>query len=225
MGPNANIYILDDHPLIREAVSEIITGQEGLDFAGGTGASEQALRALSSLSVDLIILDLSLGAGLEGLHLVARLRERFPNLRILINSMYDESLFAERCLRSGAHGYVNKRERSSILVEAIRAILRGEMYLSAELQKRLMLTYLQGGPTTRMEDLLTDRELEVFQMLGWGFNTQEISRRLGLSKSTIETHRGNLKVKLSVTSSTHLIRKAVQWVLYQQTEPPDSRVD
>ena len=207
------VLIVDDHPLVRRGLSALIGSEPGLAVVAEAGSCRAALEALDSVRPDLVIVDLALGAE-DGLDLVKMIRLRHPETPVLVLSMYEESLYAERCLKAGAMGYVSKRQLDDELLAALRALIRGETYLTAELQRCLVAKYAAGqGPGSEsVPDALSDRELQVFRLLGEGLGTREIAEHLHLSTKTIESHREHIKKKLGLKCSTELVRRAVQWV-------------
>ncbi|PYJ99585.1 MAG: DNA-binding response regulator [Verrucomicrobia bacterium] len=186
------VLLVDDHPVVREGLAERINRERDLVVCGEAQNAREALRAVASLQPDIVILDLSLPKG-HGLELVKDLRTLHPDLRVVVFSMHDESVFAERALRAGAHGYVMKQEPPERLLVAIRTVLRGD-YLTHSVAR------------------LSDRELEIFQLIGQGVSTRKIADRLGRSIKTIETHRTRIKEKLAVKSAAELVHRATCWV-------------
>ncbi len=207
------ILIVDDHPLVRRGLTALIESEPGLAVVAEASSCCGALEAIDRTRPDLVIVDLALGTE-DGLDLIKKLRLRNIETPVLVLSMYDESLYAERCLKAGATGYITKRRLNEALLEALRSLLRGETYLSDKLQRRLVSKYVAGhkidsetGPGA-----LSDRQLQVFRLLGEGLGTRDIAERLGLSIKTIESHREHIKNKLNTRGSAELVRQAVQWV-------------
>jgi len=212
----ARILIVDDHPLVRTGLASLIEGEPDLEICGQAGSLMEALELAHTSSPDLAIVDLSIPDG-SGLELLKRLTTQHPAIKVLICSMHDEMLFAERALAAGAKGYVSKQEATAHIIEAIRQVLRGRLYLSEEMTQRLIQGAVHGEATAGATPLasLSNRELEVFEMIGRGLGTSEIANRLHLSVKTIETHREKVKRKLSLVSSSALVRYAIRWVLEQ----------
>jgi len=211
----ARIFIVDDHPLVREGLTLRISNQPGMSICGEADGEEEAYAAIMEASPDLVIIDLTLQGG-HGLELIKRLKGRCPNLKMLVVSGHNESLYAERCLRAGALGYLNKQESSTKLLDAIRTCLSGERFMSPAIAHRLIGRAIgTTTPTLSPTDSLTDRELEIFQLIGKGQATGAIAEALFLSKHTIDTHRENIKRKLAIKTGSELNRAAVQWVLEQ----------
>ena len=216
----ASIFIVDDHPLVRHGLHQLINGEPGLSVCGDAGSASEAMKLIPSPLPDLAIIDLSLPDS-HGLKLIQRLLSRYPELSILVSSMHDENLFAERALKVGAKGYINKAATGDEVIAAINQILSGKNYLSAQLVEHLALqntgNSLQSEQSEQSEQSrikqLSNRELEVFEFIGRGLSTSEIAKKLNLSIKTIESHRANIKKKLGLTSSGELARSAMQWSL------------
>jgi DNA-binding NarL/FixJ family response regulator len=208
---DARILLVDDHPIVRLGIRQMIAGEPGLSVASEAESVEQAVECIRRDPIDLAIVDLSLGHG-TGLELVRRLHEIQPNVPVLVLSMHDEILFAERALRAGARGYIMKHEAISGLVHAIRRVLSGQIYTSDRVSQSLM-ERLGGREPSSPGDLgtLTDRELEVFELIGRGASTSQIAEQLQVSVKTIETYRSNIKTKLNLKDAADLIRCAATW--------------
>lgn len=214
---SANIFIVDDHPLVRHGLCQLIDGEPNLSVCGDADSVSASLKSITSSSLpDLAIIDLSLPDG-NGLKLVKRLVTRFPELFVLISSMHDEMLFAERALKAGAKGYINKAATGDEVIDAINQILSGKIYLSAQVIEHLALQNANTNNSQPPDETgikqLSNRELEVFEFIGSGLSTGDISRKLNLSIKTIESHRANIKKKLGLNSSGELARSAMQWSL------------
>jgi DNA-binding NarL/FixJ family response regulator len=209
-----SILIVDDHPLVRRGLANIISQEKDLKVCGESASMPDAIKQLRELAPQLVIIDISLKEG-NGLELIKHIRSSHPDVKMLVCSMHDESLFAERCLRAGANGYLNKEAASERVVEAIRAIATGKPFLSEELAERLLARVVGGeDPLERSPiESLTDRELEVFGLIGEGLTTRQIAERLHLSHKTIESYRENIKTKLGLKNAAELSRHAVQWVM------------
>ena len=208
----ARIFIIDDHPLVRNGLRMLIDSESDLSVCGETDRIEGAMGLIAKCSPDLAIIDLSLPDG-NGIELVNRIKRQHPDISVLVSSMHDESLFAERVLHTGAQGYINKQEAGDQVIEAIRQILRGEVYLSEAMQQQLSLQAASGeqaAPRSPVE-LLSNRELQIFELIGQGVGTTTIADKLNLSVKTIETHRARIKRKLGLGSSIELTRRAVKW--------------
>jgi len=208
------ILIVDDHPIVREGLAARISRQPDLKVCGEAEDVLGALELVKTAHPDLVIVDLSLKTG-QGLDLIKKIKARHPDTKMLVSSMYDETLYAERSLRAGALGYINKQEVSEKIIDAIRQVLGGKIYLSPPMTERLLQRAV-GSPEELPRsavETLTDRELEVFKMIGKGMTTRHIANDLHLSVKTVETHRENIKSKLSLPNSAELSREAVQWVM------------
>jgi DNA-binding NarL/FixJ family response regulator len=207
------ILLVDDHPIVRFGVRQMVATQPDLSIGAEADTAEAALQAVKKAKADLAIVDLSLGT-MNGLELIRQLRELDPKLPVLVLSMHDEALFAERAFRSGARGYMMKQEAIDGLIHAIREVLAGRMYASERVSQEMLERVGRSAAPTPGGLLgdLTDRELEVFEMVGRGQSTAEIADRLGVSVKTIETYRSNIKTKLNLRDAADLIRYAATWV-------------
>jgi DNA-binding NarL/FixJ family response regulator len=208
------VFVVDDHPVVRDGYARLITNQPDMELAGESGDPAQALEMIEKTKPDLVLLDLSLKSG-NGLEICKLINTKYPETKVLVVSMHDETLYAERVLRAGADGYVNKAEATRKLIEAIREVLGGKYYLSPRMRERMLTRAIgvDGFEDHSPIDRLSDRELEVFEQIGSGMTTREIAANLNLSPKTIESYRENLKAKLNLTNSTELTRHAVHWVL------------
>lgn len=209
------ILIVDDHPLVRAGLHQLITDEPDFVVCGETGNVWEAVRMVKQSPPDLAIVDISLSDG-SGLDLIKRIRTVAPSVRILVASMHDESVFAERAMRAGAMGYVNKQEVAENVIKAARRILGGKLYLSPRMTDQVLLKSITGGQQYQVGsslDLLSDREMEVFDLIGRGLGTSQIAAKLSLSIKTIETHRAHIKKKLHLHSANELTMRAVQWAL------------
>jgi len=203
------IVVVDDHPLVREGLIQLISRHHDLVVCGEADSVLSAKKAVSSLKPELLILDLRLNKG-DGLELIDFLRLQYPSLRILVLSQLDQMLYAERVLRAGAHGYLMKEEAAKEVMAAIRLVLAGGIYVSPVANEYLLRKLINTPvlrPTHGIESL-TDREHQIFQMLGSGLSSRQIAGELFLSIKTVETHRENIKLKLGVSNSAALIHEA-----------------
>lgn len=207
------IAVVDDHPLVRLGISRILAEEPDLELCGEADGAASALSMVRSACPDLVIVDLTLADG-SGLGLVKQLTASDSSIKVLVSSMHDEAQFAERALRAGAMGYISKGTAIEHLVGAIRKVLAGSIYLSQPMTDRLLRSITQSdmerGRATL--DSLSDRELEVFELLGRGMTTRDAAEHLHLSVKTVETYRENLKTKLNLEHSNELICRAAQWV-------------
>jgi DNA-binding NarL/FixJ family response regulator len=206
----SKILIVDDHQAVREGLALHLSQQPDLSVCGEAGEVAEALHKVEQTRPDLAIVDLTLKNG-HGLELIKRMKSHHPDIKILVWSMHPESLYAERVFHAGARGYVNKEHATEEIITAIHKVLKGETFLSESAARYLPMT-LAGAASSPM-DKLSDRELETFELLGQGMNTQQIAARLHLSPKTIETYRGRIKDKLNVDSGTELMQRAMQWVM------------
>jgi DNA-binding NarL/FixJ family response regulator len=205
------ILIVDDHPIVRLGIRQMLAGESDLEVCGEAESGETARQMIRSADPDLLIVDLSLAEG-TGLDLIRSLRESPPMLPVLVLSMHDEALFAERVLRAGARGYIMKREAITGLVGAIRQVLAGRIYVSEGMAQAVLERIgHEAAPADNPLAGLTDRELEVFDLLGRGQSTASIAEQLGVSPKTIETYRSNIRTKLNLKDATELIRFAAAW--------------
>jgi len=208
------ILIVDDHPLIRDGLAARIAPQPDMEICGEAGSARDALAQVKANTPDLVIVDIQL-ADSHGIDLIKDIHGRYPRIKMLVVSAFDESLYAERALRAGAHGYINKRELQDNILDALRTVLDGQRYLSAKMTQQLVGQVVAGTDASSREPVqrLSDRELEVFQLIGRGRTTAAIARQLHLSPNTIDTHREKIRHKLGVRNGTELMQRAVQWVL------------
>lgn len=207
----ARILVVDDHPVVRLGIRQMIASEPTLEVCGEADSMEAALRALRSTEANLALVDLSLADG-HGLELIRAMREIAPDVAVLVLSMHDEMLFAERALRAGARGYIMKQEAIGGLVDAIQQVLAGRVFLSDRMAQKILEQVAQrradaDGPLGN----LTDRELEVFEMIGRGLSATAIADALSVSLKTVETHRANIRTKLGLEDLAALIRFAVSW--------------
>ena len=210
----AKVLIVDDHPPVREALALRIARQPDLEVCGEAADVGEALRLLADTRPDVAVVDITLKSG-DGIDLIKRIKDRDDHVRVLVWSMHGESLYAERALRAGALGYVNKDQATGTIVEAIRQVRDGKVWLSEAMSERLLHRAVGGGGglTQSPVDALADRELEVFRLIGRGVRTAEIAERLHLSVKTVETYRDRIRQKLGLADGTRLAHYATQWVL------------
>jgi DNA-binding NarL/FixJ family response regulator len=205
------VLIVDDHPIVRHGLGELIARQPDLELCGDAADVTEALRQVEATQPDVAIIDISLDGG-NGIDLIEQIRTLNPEVKMLVSSMHDEKHFAGRALRAGALGYINKRESIRKVIDAVRQVLRGEIYLSPQMTKRLLHRAAVGEPLDHdPTEALSNRELEVFGMIGQGMTTQQIANKLDLSPRTVETHRKKIKTKLNLANGAQLTRAAFQW--------------
>lgn len=215
MTDQSRIVIVDDHPLVREGLKGLLAQEPDLCVVGEAAGVAEALELVRRDEPDLLVLDLALADG-DGLELIERLKSHYPELKVLVVSMRDERLYAERVLNAGALGFVNKQQAAERIIDAVRAALAGRHYVAADIMDRLLERFggrLQGGRS--VYDSLSNRELEVLSLIGRGHSTGEIAKRLHLSVKTIETHRDKIKRKLGLRSAMELTRAAMEFELRQ----------
>jgi DNA-binding NarL/FixJ family response regulator len=212
----ARVMLVDDHPIVRQGLANLIEDEEDLSVCAQVESAEEALAAMETARPDVIVIDIALGER-SGLELVKDVRARWPDMPMLVLSMHDELLFAERSLRAGAKGYIMKQEATEKVMEGIRKVLDGELYVSERMAARLMTQAVNDRGATKENPLsrLSDRELEVFTMIGHGLGTREIAQRLILSIKTVEAHREHIKEKLKLKNGSELMRYAVQYTLQE----------
>jgi DNA-binding NarL/FixJ family response regulator len=206
------LLILDDHPMMREGLSQLINHSPGLTVCGEAGSGREALDLVGKLKPDLVLADISL-PDTNGLDVVKNIRTLFPGTSVLVISMHDETMYAERVLRAGGRGYIMKQEGGRKILEAIQRVLGGQVYVSENMSAALLgaLSGQSGDGKTPIAQL-SDREFEIFQLMGQGKGTRAIASQLGLSVKTVETHRGAIKTKLKLHTAAELVHYAVRWV-------------
>ena len=204
---------MDDHPIVRQGLADLIDSQKDFFCCAVVGDIVSAQEAVLARKPDVVLLDLRLGQ-LDGLESIKTLRSQFENLRIVIISQFDETVYAERALRAGAMGYVMKDQATDEVLNAVRSALAGQVYLSQAMTKRVLQTNFTGKAAPRAASIekLTDRELHVLQLLGVGISTRKIAEQMHLSIKTVETYREHLKQKLGLSNSTELVHYATHWV-------------
>jgi len=215
----SRIVIVDDHPMVRERLAEVIQRESDLSVCGEAEDTAGALKQIEATRPDLAIVDLTLKHS-HGLELIEQLHSRFPQLLILVISMHDESLYAERVVRAGAHGYITKQEATRNMLLAVRTVLDGKVYLSPTVALRLATNaalsraHRKALPTLGAAlplDSLADREMRVFELIGQGFGTRQIAEQLAVDIRTIETYRARIKEKLDLKDANELLQLAIRW--------------
>jgi len=211
-APTKTVFIVDDHPIVRQGLAMLINREQGLTVCGDAADSCTALRLIEELKPDIILVDISLN-GPDGLDLLKNIRARDAGLPVLILSMLDESLYAERALRAGANGYIMKQEATERVLVAIRRILGGEIYLSDSMANRMLHRFVGGNQLEKGSPIadLSDRELEVFRLIGEGHGTRQIADELHVSVKTVESYQCHIKDKLSLKNARELAQRAFQW--------------
>jgi len=207
------VLIVDDHPFLRLGLSEALSHEPGLCVCGAVGTAEEALAAVEKLRPDLVLTDLSL-PGKSGLELIKDLASLYPSLPVIAFSMHEEDIYAERCLRAGARGYLMKSDGPEKLAGAIRSVIEGGIHVSENISSRIVAAF-SGRPTGNARPSLgnlSDREFELFQLLGRGLSTQQIASRMHISTKTVETHRMHIKEKLGLSTASELISFSSRWI-------------
>jgi DNA-binding NarL/FixJ family response regulator len=214
----SRVFVVDDHPIVRQGLALLINRESDLTVCGEAEDAQAAMRLLATAQPDVMVVDISLN-GPDGLDLLKDIRARCPDLPVLILSMHDESIYAERALRAGAQGYIMKQEATEKVLVALRRILSREIYVSERIANRMLQRYI-GSPTagtvSSIADL-TDRELEVFRLIGEGHSTRRIAEELHISVKTVESYQAHIKEKLSLRSARELVQHAIQWSLNEKT--------
>lgn len=219
-----HVFLIDDHPAIRDAVRASIEATAGMSVCGEASTSEEAFRQIEERAPDVALIDISLSDA-HGLDLVQNVRSHYPDVESVVFSKYDERVYAERAIRAGASGYLMKSEPTDCIVEAVRTVSDGELYLSRRMASRILNKVADGHSSESgcAIDELTDREMAVFQMLGQGYSVQTIKERLSLARKTVETYRRRAKEKLGFESVSDLLRFSVKWTYRQGTEQAQQR--
>ncbi len=210
----ARVLIVDDHPAVREGLAVRISSQPDLEVCGEAGDVAEGLAQIDATQPDIVVIDIQLKTG-NGLDLVKRVAARGGPVKVLVWSVYPDKLYAERALKAGAMGYINKEHTTGRIVDAIRRVREGKIYLSEEMSEKLLRRAVGGTRPLRDSpvETLSDRELEVFRLIGEGLTTAQLAQRLHLSRHTIDTHRQRIKEKLNVSTAAELTRAATRWVL------------
>lgn len=212
-----SILLVDDHAVVRQGLALLINREADLDVCGDAEDASSALRKIDELKPDLVVVDVSL-SGPDGLDLLKEIRTRTLTLPVLILSMLDELVYAERALRAGANGYIMKQEATERVLVAIRRILGGDIYVSDRMADKMLHRFVGGnqvGPSSPIT-LLTDRELEVFRLIGEGHATRQIAEELHISVKTVESYQAHIKEKLSLKNARELVQRAIQWTVSDQ---------
>src|SRR5271154_5309674 len=211
------VFVVDDHPIVRQGLTLLINQEADLAVCGEAEEMHSALPAIQSARPDILIVDISLN-GPDGLDLLKNIRLKYPTLPVLILSMHDESIYAERALRAGANGYIMKQEATEKVLVALRRILGREIYVSERIANKMLQHYIGGAAVTRSPIAgLTDRELEVFRLIGDGHGTRQIAEELHLSVKTVESYQAHIKEKLSLHNARELVQHAIQWNITEKS--------
>lgn len=212
------ILLVDDHPIMRQGLVQLIENEKDLKVVGEADNAADAMALIPRIKPNLVLTDITM-PGKNGVEFIKDLKAIHPEIEILVLSMHDESLYAERVLKAGGRGYVMKHEGGKNLISAIRKVLNGQIFVSEKMASKILEVFSGHRPTTKTSPIegLTDREFEIFQWLGKGLSTREIADQLHLSVKTVEVHRVNIKAKLKIKTASELIRHAVRWVESQET--------
>lgn len=207
------IIIVDDHPVVRQGMKMFIETDNSFEVCGEASNTEEAIKLINDLSPDVAIIDLSLGEEKSGLDLIKAIKQRFQSIKSLVLSMHDEELYAERALKAGARGYVMKKEAQENIIRAIKKIISGGIYLSENISEKILNEMICGSHENISDPskLLSNREFEIFQFIGQGLNSKEISIRMNITKNTVDSHKRHIKEKLNLKNSTELMKKAVEF--------------
>jgi DNA-binding NarL/FixJ family response regulator len=210
------ILVVDDHSIVRHGLASLLAREKDFRIIGEAGSYDEALEAMAKQMPDVAIVDITL-KNKSGLDLIRDAREKYPHIKCLVLSMHDESVYAEKSLRAGAQGYVMKEKADEVIVDALRTVLRGEIFVSGEMATRMLNRSFQKNETPEYGvEALTERETEVFQGIGQGLSTRKIADKLGLSDRTVEVHRAHIKRKLRCEDAAQVFREAVRWVDQQR---------
>ena len=215
--PKKKVFVVDDHPIVRQGLAQMLNREADLMVCGEAEDASTVLQAITTVKPDILIVDISLN-GPDGLDLLKNIRTRYPGLPVLILSMHDESIYAERALRAGANGYIMKQEAAEKVLGAVRQILNHETYVSDRVASKILQRYISGSDSPKSSPLsdLSDRELEVFRLIGMGHSTRMIAEELHLSVKTVESYQAHIKDKLSLKNGRELVQHAIQWALSEK---------
>jgi DNA-binding NarL/FixJ family response regulator len=213
LSDKIQIFLVEDHPIFRKGLAEILNSQKHFEVCGEAEDALEALKAIKEKRPDFVILDVSLKNS-SGIELIKDIKLRYSDIPILTLSMHDEAIYAERALRAGARGYLMKQEAPETVVKAVSHILSGNIYVSDKIATRMFNKLIEGQSNIENSpvDILTDRELEVFQLIGRGLGTRQIAQKLHVSVKTIENHRAHIKEKLNLGSAIELVQHATLWI-------------
>ena len=210
---------MDDHPIVHEGLEHILKRETDMTVCGFAENASGAIAGIEKHNPDLVIIDVTLKGSVSGIDLTKKIREQYPNIKMLVLSMFDEELYAERAIRAGANGYLMKEELRGIIVNAIRQIMSGKLFLSEKMTSKFLndLLFDQSEKVGNSIEKLTNRELEVFQLIGQGYKSLEIAQKLNVSVKTIGTHRFRIQNKLNLKNSAQLVKYSVEWLHISKT--------
>ncbi|MCP4714867.1 MAG: response regulator transcription factor [Deltaproteobacteria bacterium] len=211
------VLIVDDHPIVRHGLAQLINQEDDMVACGEAEDVADALEVVSALRPDIVLIDVALKSS-NGMDLIEPVKERFAEIPVLMLSMHDEVVYAERALRAGAQGYIMKQDPPEKVIEAIRQVLGGEIYLSESMTGKMLKRLATGQTAKEVSPLerLSAREIEIFRLIGQGRDTRQIAEKLEISKKTIDAHRANIKKKLEIKRGTELVQMAIKWVLTEE---------
>lgn len=213
------VMLVDDHPIVRQGISLLIAQEADMEVCGEAESVPEALEAIGRTGPDVAVVDLTLKEGL-GLELIKDIKVRYPKVVAMVYSMRDETFYAERVLRAGARGYVTKEEGGRTVIDAIRKVMTGQIFLSEAMASKMIGQFVGGTAETPTDSIhnLTDRELEIFELIGLGLPTREIAQRLHLSPKTVDSHREHIKEKLQIDNATDLLKHAIEWAGFRKNQ-------
>ena len=218
------IILVDDHPVVRQGIAKYLENEGDIEICGEAETANDAIKIIDETNPHLAIIDISLKGGIDGIELIKAVKNRFPNVLTLCLSMFEESVYAERAIRAGAKGYIQKNMEPDTIVKAIHRIMEGKLYLNEDIADKIISKMMHGGSPKKgseQMDNLSNREFEVFLHIGNGSNTREIAKIMNLSTHTIESHRKNIKDKLMLADMGELNKTAIQWVLTHNKKTDD----
>jgi DNA-binding NarL/FixJ family response regulator len=213
------IFIVDDHPVVRDGLTTIINHERDMNVCGQADDAAGVLKTIAELKPDVVVTDISLKSS-DGIELTKSIKARYPGLPVIVFSVHDESIYAERALRAGAHAYMMKETVSEDIVKAIRTVLNGEIFVSDKISKKFLhkIAGDKSGTAKTPIETLSDRELEIFRLIGEGLKTSQIANQLYLSTKTIETYRSRIKEKLNLPNAAELLQYSIKWAKNQDRE-------
>ena len=220
MGNNEKmikILIVDDHPVVRQGIKDIIEREGNIKVTAEADSASEAMDIIRKDTPDLAIIDITIKGNINGVELVKAIKDRYPEVNTLVLSMHNESLYAERSIRAGAKGYLMKEDAPKNIINAIYKIMEGDLFISDETSRRIVNKVVQGSSDALGLNIekLSNREFEIFRLIGNGFSSKEISKKLNLSVNTIESHRRNIREKMNFVDSAEMVKHAIQWVIMQ----------
>ena len=216
---DVRIYIVDDHPVVRRGVGQFLNSRDGYIVCGEAGDANTAIEDINDKRPDVVLVDINL-KGTSGIDLIKAIRSRYAGVKVLVLSMHEENEYIERAMRAGAKGYVLKNDNEELVLDAITHVMNNKIFLSANIKDKMLESMIWHGAGGREKSvaLLTDREFEIFELIGKGSNTREIASALSLSASTVGTYRERIKSKLNIITPNELVKFAVQWVLNENNK-------